>query len=181
MKTLCVAANNGENTDWTKQVEGWEIEVYTNYHPAGRETDTYLRYITVYYNELPEEVAFCHGYPFDHDPEFIPHLSDPGVRYYGMTEHCDANGMPRIEWAMLEAWCNVLGLTPQLRYHFVAGAQYRLTREQILSRSLDFYKAIYYLTKIPANTSAYLGTNMPTNPSAYALERLWPLIWNLNL
>ncbi len=104
MKTLVVAANNNEDTTWTKQVQGWTAEVYTIYRPAGRETDTYLNYIVCYYHELPDEVAFCHGYPFDHDPEFITHLYDPAIRYYGMTEHCDANGMPRVEWCELDAW-----------------------------------------------------------------------------
>lgn len=119
------------------------------------------------------------GDPFYHDPDFIAHLDDPTVRYYGMTETCDQSGMPRIEWAMLDAWCRILGLTPEPSYRFVAGAQYRLTKEQLTTRSLDFYRALYYLTKIPADQSEYAHTNMPPNPSAYSLERLWMKIWNV--
>ncbi len=198
MKTLVVAANNRENTDWTEQVKDWDIMIYNepyrthsvqgwapyiniNHHPAGRETDTYLDWICNNYGGDWDEVVVAQGHPFDHDPEFIAHLSDPAIRYYGPLESCDPDGMPRIEWAMLDSWCRLLGLTPQPRYHFVAGAQYRLTREQIATRSLDFYKAIYYLTKIPANQGLYPGTNMLGNPAAYSLERLWSLIWNINL
>ncbi len=182
-KTLVVAANNGEDTTWIDNVDKeWHVQLFTHYRPAGREADTYLGWIVVKYDTLPEEVTFCHGHPFDHDPEFITHLSDPAIRYYGMTEHCNPDGMPRVEWCPLNCWCQMLGLPIQTRFHFVAGAQYRLTREQILLRSLDFYKALYYLTKIQEDRSGYEGHwNVPESRSAYVLERLWPLIWNLTL
>lgn len=182
MKTLVVAANNKEDTAWTNGVPPeWDLNINRNFQPAGRETDTYLYHIINYYNSPYDEVALCHGNPFDHDSTFLYHLNDSHIRYYGPIEACDPQGMPRIEWAMLDEWCKVLGLTPQTSYTFVAGAQYRLTKEQIQFRSLDFYKALYYLTKIPANPALYPGTNMLTNPSAYSLERLWPLIWNISL
>lgn len=179
-KVLVVAANNHESTDWLVHVTGWKVKVFDHYRPAGRETDTYLNYIC--YNEWPDELVLCHGCPFDHDPHFIDHLSNPDVRYYGMTEHCDPVGMPRVEWCELDAWCRILGLPIQTQYHFVAGAQYRLTKEQLAVRSLDFYKALYYLTKIQENRTGFEPHwNVPESRSAYVLERIWPLIWNVKL
>ncbi len=183
MKTLVVAANNNEDTTWLDKVpQEWFVQLFTNYRPAGREADTYLGWIVVKYDTLPDEVVLCHGHPFDHNPDFIAHLDDPNIRYYGMTEHCDPVGMPRVEWCELDAWCRVLGLPVQTRYQFVAGAQYRLTKEQIQSRSLDFYKTLYYLTKIQEDRSDYEPHwNVPESRSAYVLERIWPLIWNVKL
>ncbi len=182
MNTLVVAANNKEDTMWTERVIGWDVQIFSDYHPPGRECDAYLEWIcNNYAYEDWSEVALCHGHPFDHDPHFLAHLDDPTFRYYGPIEECDPEGMPRIEWAMLDSWCRVLGLAPQPYYRFVAGAQYRLTKEQVVHHSQDFYKAIYYLTKIPANQSLFIGTNMPSNPSAYALERLWSIIWDVKL
>jgi len=77
--------------------------------------------------------------------------------------------MPACDWTPLDAWCQVLSLEPQETYRFVAGAQYRITLEQVESNSLAFYRALFYLTTIPDNKSAWV------------LERLWPIIWNIPL
>ena len=181
MNQLVVAANNNEDTAWTENIKDWNIEIFTHYRPAGRETDTYLGWIINNYSGDWDEVAFLQGDPFFHDQNVLWHLSDPRFRYYGPIESCDPHGMPRIEWAMLDEWCKVLGLKPQLFYLFVAGAQYRLTKEQVTARPIDLYHALYWLTKIPADQKAWPGTGCPQNPSAYTLERLWPVIWNITL
>jgi hypothetical protein len=40
----------------------------------GREADTFVQYILSNYQNLPENVVFAQGNPFDHCIEFIPHI-----------------------------------------------------------------------------------------------------------
>ena len=176
MNTILVAACNNEDTSWVRELpnafadNGWIRSINNTKNPLGREAFVYLDYICGHYSELSpkDEVVFCQGNPFNHDPEFIEHVKDKEIRHYGRVVECDRMSKPHWEHD-LHTWCDVLKLPLRDEYKFVAGAQYRLTGAQIKLRERDFYYALIYLTMIP------------NNKSAYVLERLWPVIWELSL
>jgi hypothetical protein len=135
---------------------------------VGREAHTYLHHIVANYHRLPPEMVFCQGNPFDHDRDFIAHFMDPTHLWFGAISGCPSSGYPHMDDAYLDEHCRVLGLPKQGEYKFAAGAQYRVTAEQIRSRPIEFYECLLALTKL-----------MPRLP--YSLERLWPLIWGIKL
>lgn len=148
--------------------KGDEIHEARNMLNIGREANTYLDFIVKCYRRLRGDLVLCQGNPFDHDKDFIAHLGDESVRWYGPISGCPSSGEPHMDDAYLDEHCRVLGLPILGDYKFVAGAQYRLTAGQIHSRPLEFYKALLALTFI--------------NPRApYVLERLWPSIWGIEL
>lgn len=168
MKALVVAACNGENTDWTKSLASeWMLFIDRTKNPLGRDAYVYLDWIVHYYRDLPDEVAFAQGNPFDHDPNFLANLANPEVRWYGWKSSCNGKGLPQWE-TNLDAWCDVFELPRQISYVFIAGAQYRVAAEQIRNRSLSFWTALLKLTEVNHKT-----------PWDY--ERLWPLIYGIEL
>lgn len=176
LRYLFVAKFN-EDTSWLSQVPpGWvKIEFskggeWASLPNVGREAHTFLHAIVTNYEWFKngEEAVFCQGNPFDHDRDFIAHLGDPSVRWYGAISGCPSSGEPHMGGALLDEYCRILVLPIQDDYKFVAGAQYRLTGEQIRSRPLAFYQCLLGLTQLE-------------NKSPWSLERLWPLIWGIEL
>lgn len=177
MKTLVVAKFK-EDTGWTEKVKDFEIDVFDkgadNHAPwngtlenVGREANTYLEFIVeaIEGNAVfPDEVVFCQGNPFAHDPDFLKHLNDESVRTFGEWWTCDAK--TDLHWAdsNLDEYCKVFGLPVQTTYHFTMGAQFRVTVEQINARPLAFYEALLALTKF-------------SDRAPFILERLWPIIF----
>ncbi len=168
-----------ENLKWLEQVpDGWVKIIYSKGDTSGfnalpnigREAHTYLHEIVVHYEfyKSGSEVVFCQGNPFDHDPNFIAHLSDDSVRSYGMVMDCTPDGGPHMADAFLHEYCQVFDLPILPRYPFVAGAQFRVRGEQITARPRAFYEALLALTLIK-----------PRAP--YSLERLFPTIFGLAL
>ncbi len=177
MRYLFVARYN-EDDSWLSRVpDGWVKMVLQkgcgDLPNIGREANSYLHAIVTYYHWFKDsaEAVFCQGNPFDHDPKFIQHLSDPSIRHYGIVWECPPEGeleMTMYGAGLLDEYCKVFGLPVQTKYRFSTGAQYRVTREQILARPLAFYQALLALTKID-----------PIAP--YRLERLFALIWGIQL
>lgn len=159
---IVVAANNHEDISWTKD---YQCHINFQFNPLGRESHTYLDWILT--GEMVDEVVFCQGNPFNHDPDFLEHLNDPEIRYYGEVHDCDKNARPSYS-AHMHSWCDVLGLEKRALWQFVAGAQYRVTYDQIRRHSQNFYSAMLQLANIE-----------PDSP--WIFERLWPLIWNVKL
>jgi hypothetical protein len=168
MKALVVAAGGGENTDWVAPLHPeWAIFIDRTPDRPGRDAAAYLDWIVSYYRDLPDEIVLCQGDPFDHDCQFITHLSDPEIRWYGTKLGCSWDG--NIQWKTnLHSWCDVLGLKKRSIYEFIQGAQYRLTPDQIRNRPLEFWEALLALTWV--------------NPrAAWDYERLAPEIYNVIL
>jgi hypothetical protein len=178
MNIIVIAANNREDLSWLDQLpnayadHGWQKVIDTEYKPLGREAHSYLRYIIDHYLNLPEgQIVLCQGNAFDHDPQFLYHLLNTDCQYFGRIEECDSTGLPHCQFTPLESWLDVLGLSvlPDEHYKFVAGAQYRVTTEQIHLRPEAMYRALLELTKLPSNKAAW------------CCERIWPILWELNL
>lgn len=169
MKTLVVANCNGEDTSWAKEVgKDWWVHLSLLHRPPGREASAYLEIINQCGLSDSDETVFCQGNPFAHDRDFLAHLADPTVRYFGTVHECDGNGAPH-DNTPLDGWCEVLGLPVQESYRFVAGSQYRVTPAQIRLRRIRFYMVLYHLSM------------MPETRAAWVLERLWPIIWEIEL
>jgi len=165
---LVVANNNREDVSWIPSIDGsWMTWTNSIYQPLGRESHSYLTWIIDNYEKIErmDEVAFVQGDPFKHDPDFLEHLSNPFVRYYGKVERCDSIARPHYD-APLNSWCNVLGLPPQESFPFVAGAQFRVNGAQIKGRPLELYKVMLDLT--------FLDRKAP-----WIFERLYGLVFGL--
>lgn len=165
---LVVAACNKEDIAWTEPlVADWMVFIERTYRPPGREVYAYLTFITSYYRDLPEEIVLVQGDPFGHDHDFIAHLSDPLVRWYGMVAGCPYHCKP--QWDdNLHSWCDVLGLEKKDHYRFIAGAQYRVTAEQIRSRPLALWKTLLELCEVNPKTP-------------HTIERLWAELFGITL
>lgn len=175
-----IIARFDEGMEWVPQIpESW-TPILFNKGPdrddemqlvnVGREANTYLHSIVEAYGWMhPEdEFVFVQGNPFTHDPKFIEHLGNPDLRHYGPIYSCPSTGMDHMPDADLDAYSRLLGLPVQQEYRFVSGAQFRVMGAQILARPLEFWEALLAITKLP-------------NKSAWSLERLWAVIFNLNL
>ncbi len=169
MNKLIIAACNGESLDWTDRCKGWDIIPNYEVQPAGREAYVYLDYIVFHYPWLNGDHVFVQGNPLDHDKDFLYHLLNTDCPYFGKVHECGPTGIPDADWTPLHSWSDVLNLHKQETYKFVAGAQYRITRKQIQSRGKHFYSALFELCQVDSNKSAWV------------LERLWPVIWGVEL
>jgi len=167
MNALIVAANNHEDYEWTTPLkERWNVHVNIVYQPKGREADSYLSWICSTW-AYPDEIVFVQGDPFKHDLDFLKHLEDPSVRYYGEVVECNADGAPHYE-APLHAFCEDFELPKPTTFRFVAGAQYRISKQQLQTRPISIY---HHMLEVCQKESK----------APWVMERLWPLIWGIEL
>jgi len=173
MKRIVIARFK-ESLEWTNKIDpAWTLSIVdksngyiTNYY--GREAHSYLHWVTRNSENISplDTIVFCQGSPFGHDEEFIEKLDSKSV--FGMPWECDGMGRPDCNYALCNEYCLLFGMPVQRSYRFVSGAQFKVTGEQILNRSLDWWTALLGLTKIDPN-------------SAYTLERLWPVIFGFEV
>lgn len=173
MNTL-VVARFLEDVAWTSRVpKGWAVRVYDKGNRGlpngmGREAHTYLFHILTQYEHLDGDTAFVQGKPFDHCPKILDKLDDPGCKVYGWCEDCDPNGLPRIGGLDLPGYCRSVGITPPPFWKFIAGAQFRVSAEQILAHPIQRYRDMFQTCRTRPN-------------SPWLFERLWPTIFNIQL
>jgi hypothetical protein len=136
-----------------------------------REAYAYLSFIVSYYHELndDDEVIFCQGNPFQHGGDFIEDIKS-GKIIFGSKYSEDPGGWGKTHGLPMHSYCDVMGLPRQETYYFIPGAQFRVTIKQIRSRPSSFYVALLNLCQLPKPTKI-----------AWVLERLWPLIFDIDL
>lgn len=175
-KFLVVANCNGEDRTWWQeaQAHGWQVFPSALRQPQGRECSAYLSFINTVHFEPNDEIAFCQGDPFPHDPNFLKHLADDSVRYYGQIHQCDPAGLPHEPGLDLHAWSEVLGLPKLDSYRFPGGTQFRVSGDLIFGRSWQFWNVLMRLCELPYS-------NGKENRASWQLERLWPVILRMNL
>lgn len=151
----------------------------------GREGNTYLKYIITNYNNLPKEIAFLQGKPFDHCEKILTYLNNhpiDNITYISnkvvflMNKHqdkyyleCDINGNdlngngghPGLP---IKGILDQIGIQHDGPFIFSQGAQYLIPKICILSKPLSWWENIY---QIYNNNSS----------SPWAFERIWPLIY----
>jgi len=171
MKTIVIAKYK-ENKDWISQIpNGWNIHLYDKdenmRNAPGREAHTYLKFIVDNYETLEGDYIFCQGNPFDHCPTFLEELYNGFIS--GKTYPCtridrvnpkDANVLQTAKYI------DILKLDVPEEWTFLAGAQFKVTAEQIKERPLYFYKVCLALSE-------------SDHHSGYIFEGLWRFIFNL--
>lgn len=186
MTIQIVVARYNENVEWVKQFtnviiynkgcilnDGYNEFVLPN---VGREGHTYYKHIYDNYDNLADYTIFLQGKPQDHSPNIIYNLK----KYVNNTEL-------NIDFEFLSEWiveCNLTGCRyhhgiplittyekifgekkTDMKFNFGAGAQFIVSKKQILKRSKHFYLKIIDLL------------NYDVNPiEGYAIERFHPLI-----
>ena len=84
MNYIVVVAKYKENVEWVNRAQFKNVIVYdksgvdngcVNVPNNGRESETFLRFIIEHYDNLPDNVVFLQGHPFDHITEPLFRLS----------------------------------------------------------------------------------------------------------
>jgi hypothetical protein len=152
----------------------------------GREAHTYLKYIIDNYDALPDFIFFTQGSPFDHIKSPINcyvHPTEIAVGnwiidetrtyylhnmhiYFWSNSQLEQNPLTFDKWFMkyIEPLVNPSMSPMAISY----GATFTIHREQILSRSKEFYQTLI----------EQLTTN--NTETAHFLERAWYYIFNLH-
>ena len=166
--TSIVIAKYNENTEWIKDLP-MDIQVYLytkniDIPNTGRESSTYLHHIVEHYNDLTDEIIFCQGNPFDHCPDFLNRIKTDNT--FGIITQCDHSGMPHHNLPVCKFSDILLGYYLD-QYTFTAGAQFKVSKKNILNRPKTFYE---YALQIANQDSI----------APYIFERLWNYIFFMN-
>lgn len=158
MSISIVVARYNENIDWTHQFSN--VIVYNKGEPiqeetitldnVGRETHTYYKHIYDNYDNLSDYTIFLQGHPFDHSPNIITRLhtilntTDLNTDFEFLSEtilDCNLSGCkyhPGLP--LIETYKGIFNTgKTDLRFTFGAGAQFIVSKKQILKRSKEFY------------------------------------------
>jgi len=128
---------------------------------VGREGHTYYKYIYDNYDNLDEYTIFLQGYPFDHSPNIINNIkyineSDIDIDFEFLSErilNCNLSGcvhhggLPLID--VYEKLFNEQ--KTDMPFIFGAGAQFIVSRKQILKRPREFYLKIIKMLEYDIN------------------------------
>jgi hypothetical protein len=171
--TICIVVSRyNENIEWTKQFNNVKIynkgnKLNDNYNEicinnVGREGHTYYKYIYDNYDNLEDYIVFLQGNPFDHSPNLINNLNK-----YIKNENLN------LEFEYLSEWiipCNLSGCKHHkniplisvyeklfnekkndMEFMFGAGAQFIVSKKQILKRPKEFYLKIVEMLQYSIN------------------------------
>ena len=166
---IIVVARYNEDIEWTKQFKnvliynkGEKLEDGYNeilLENVGREGHTYYKYICDNYDNLEDYIIFLQGNPFDHSPNIIKHLHTLDYLY------CHANKELNIDFGFLSAIIINSSLETESSYSYLkdvyktvekifgvnydrkecifgAGAQFIVSRSQIVKKPKEFYETI---------------------------------------
>lgn len=205
MTSEMVVARFRENFSWTKDPRLLDYGAILVYDKSGtptpgtiplpnegREAHTYLTYILIHYDHLPDWVTFCQGNPFDHAPHFLSQAKlcgkMPEVTFFGTWLQCDALGRPHCDRNPDGTFGLPLGeitamLMPEHKdkrmWEFCAGACFRVSRKSILARPLSFYQRMVAL----GYEDGWPGLDVWGREKkvhwdmAHCYERLWQLVF----
>jgi hypothetical protein len=166
MSFCIVVARYNEPLEWTRQLSN--VVIYNKGEPltsdfnaiplnnVGREGHTYYTYIYDNYDNLADYTFFLQGNPFDHSPNIISDLHT----YINRIHHPDVN----IDFDFLSQQiidCNLSGCPydnslplidiyeklfherkENMAFQFGAGAQFVVSKKNILQRPKEFYLQI---------------------------------------
>jgi hypothetical protein len=166
-----IVSRYNENIDWTKEFDN--VIIYNKGYPlnihneillqnVGREGHTYYQYIYDNYDNLDDYTIFLQGNPFDHSPNIINDIKK--YKYSNLD----------IGFEFLSTWiiyCPLTGCYVHPTYlplqevyeklynerrnditiQFGAGAQFIVSKKNILSNPRDFYLKIIQLLEYDVN------------------------------
>lgn len=173
MSYIIVVARYNEDVEWTKHFSNvfiynkgeklkseYKNEVLMK-NNIGREGHTYYSYIYDNYDNLPDYIVFLQGRPYDHSPNLNNNLQkyiNNGFKsnFEFLSESiikCNLNGCHHHPGLPLKnVYENIFGERKEtLDFHFGAGAQFFVSKENILNKTKEFYKKIIELLDYDIN------------------------------
>ena len=187
MKFVIVLARYNEDIKWSKQFpnvivynKGYKLTDKVNevlLSNVGREGHTYYKYIYDNYENLADYTIFLQGTPFDHSPNIISNLNkiinhidelDFDFAFLSEQVYCsNLNGCchhPNLP--LIDTYEKIFGKRIEnLDFTFGAGAQFIVSKTNILKKPKEFYLKIVELLQHSIN---------PTE--GYVIERFHKLI-----
>lgn len=190
--TICIVISRyNEKLDWIKNIpdeynkivynKGDSLPSDFNSIPlenVGREGHTYYKYIYDNYENLPNHVIFLQGYPFDHSPNLINVLNKYSVDknrptgFEYISNHfvnCNISGCRYNRKAPLrDIYEKLFGKRIEnMPFRFAVGAQFIVSKQQILKRSREFYLKIVDML-----------SHSPNPIEGHVIERFQPFIFS---
>lgn len=164
-------------------------EVYIE-NNVGQDVHTFFYHMIKNYDNLADYTFVSQDFPFDHCSYYIDMVnSNPNIWDNVAKQHhegfwafsdgsalngantlkCWSDGLPHHTHtdplSVDKVWNELFDCEPPSMYEFVPAGHFCVTKEQIRSRSLDFYKKLLILLETKINC-------------AYEIERLEPYIFN---
>jgi len=203
MKLKAVIARYNEPIEWVKDL-GFDYIIYNKGEKIspdlidpekvievpneGREAETYLRYITENYEEIPDLVVFLQGNPFDHFPILFDVLKENSntneIVSLGNNTFCDPNGNDSYPGLPMGYFRNLIipGYSSDERIDFIAGAQFIIPGVNIKNKPLEWWNNVrdiyeqHWFSDIPSGYG-----KPPGHFIAHVFERLWTHIFKYEL
>jgi hypothetical protein len=203
MKIKAVIARYNEPIEWIKDL-GFDYIIYNKGEKIsldligtekvievaneGREAETYLRYITENYEEIPDLVVFLQGNPFDHFPRLFEVLKEnentKEIVSLGNNTFCDLNGNDSYPGLPMGHFRNLIipGHSSDGKIDFIAGAQFMIPGDMIKNKPIEWWINIrntyeeYWFSDIPSGYGKQPGEFI-----AHVFERLWTHIFKYEL
>ena len=157
-----VVSRFNENIEWTEQFKN--VIVYNKgdklpesfneilLSNVGREGHTYYKYIYDNYDNLEDYTIFLQGNPFDHSPNIIKNINnlldikDLNLDFRFLSEQIMTCNFLNGHGPMKEVYCKLYGnCSNNINFIFGAGAQFIVSKKNILRNSRDFYLKIIKL------------------------------------
>jgi len=175
MSFCIIVARYNESVEWTKQFQNVIIynkgdkldnsynEVFLN--NVGREGHTYYKYICDNYENLAEYNIFLQGNPFDHSPNIISNLTkyvndeELSIDFEFLSEqiHHSSLYLERSRYYrqcenIHKTWARIFGpITGNKECIFGAGAQFIVSKKQVLKKPKEFYENIMKILEYDIN------------------------------
>lgn len=187
---IIVVARYNEDVEWVKQfpnviiynkgskLEGNYNEVILDKN-VGREGHSYYKYIYDNYENLEDYTIFLQGNPFDHSPNLIQKINkyinnkNISIPFEFISEtilDCNLSGCPHQSDLPLAQMFRFLFNTKRknMKFKFGAGAQFIVSKSQILKRPKSFYLKIINILENDLNPI-----------EGFVIERFHKLIFSL--
>jgi len=163
MSYSIVIARYNENVEWTKEFSNVIIynkgqKLGDSYNEifldnVGREGHTYYKYICDNYHNLKDNIIFLQGRPFDHSPNIINNLhkyvnnKELDVNFEYLSEFiidCDLSGCKyHTNLPLIDTYEKLFNERKEnMKFRFGAGAQFIVSKKNILKRPRSFYEKI---------------------------------------
>lgn len=186
---IIVVSRYNENINWTKNFSN--VVIYNkgdcldeDYNEilldnVGREGHTYYKYIYDNYDNLEDYTFFLQGNPFDHSPDIINNLNKYisnkklNIDFEFLSErilNCNLSGCQyHSNIPLIEVYHKLFDEKVKNKdFIFGAGAQFIVSKTQILKRPRDFYLKIIKMLEYNINPI-----------EGFVIERFHKLIFNL--
>lgn len=150
MKSIMVIARNDEEINPINE-DHFIVQKNEHLPNIGREASSYLWWIIKNYDNLPDLVKFRQAKMEEH-----------AVGKYNFV--CDWSGHPHHPSLHIERFSNLIDLKIPKSLYFTSGAQFDISKENIVSNTKEWYENCFELS-------------MTDKQAPWIMERLWKYIF----